>query len=165
LSFIQSLPPSEDLSLKRLSEKLVLPMALSNADRSSDLVALDLNLGKSQLRGLHSLFQVSPRREDRAHQERPITQGSWRIPRFVLLPLFRCMRRERLRGEPLTMKPTHSSCRTINPSNQLALLRLPGGLKISYSWQGLTPCISRPIPHGQHPRPLQRKWVSLRGTS
>ena len=42
LHWAQSLPPLSEISLKTLSLKLGVLMALSNADRSSDLQALDL---------------------------------------------------------------------------------------------------------------------------
>lgn len=42
ISYLRSLGPSEDLSLKMLSLKLVVLMALASAGRSSDLHALDL---------------------------------------------------------------------------------------------------------------------------
>ena len=46
LNNIMSLPDNNELSFQCLSHKLVMLMALSNADRCSDLVALDLILGR-----------------------------------------------------------------------------------------------------------------------
>ena len=43
ISYMDTMPPKEKLFLKDLSAKLVMLMALCNADRSSDLIALDLN--------------------------------------------------------------------------------------------------------------------------
>ncbi|CAG7723383.1 unnamed protein product, partial [Allacma fusca] len=43
VSYISSLPPNDDLSLRTLSFKFVALCALSNADRSSDIKALDLS--------------------------------------------------------------------------------------------------------------------------
>ena len=43
LNYIMNLPHNEQLSFQCLSHKLAMLMALSNADRCSDLVALDLN--------------------------------------------------------------------------------------------------------------------------
>lgn len=42
LSWVQSLPPLPDLPLRVLAQKVVVLLALANADRSSDLQALDL---------------------------------------------------------------------------------------------------------------------------
>ena len=43
LNYIKNLPDNKELSFQLLSHKLAMLMALSNADRCSDLVALDLN--------------------------------------------------------------------------------------------------------------------------
>ena len=43
LSFLKALPENDHLSFTQLSHKLAMLMALSNADRCSDLAALDLN--------------------------------------------------------------------------------------------------------------------------
>ncbi len=43
LNYIMNLPDNEQLSFQCLSHKLAMLMALSNADRCLDLVALDLN--------------------------------------------------------------------------------------------------------------------------
>ena len=43
LLYIKSLPPNDKLSLTVLSHKLAMLMALANADRCSDLIALDLD--------------------------------------------------------------------------------------------------------------------------
>ena len=43
LSYLTSLPDNDSLSFKQLSHKLAMLMALSNADRCSDLTALDLD--------------------------------------------------------------------------------------------------------------------------
>ena len=43
LNYISNLPDNKELSFQLLSHKLAMLMALSNADRCSDLVASDLN--------------------------------------------------------------------------------------------------------------------------
>ena len=43
LTYLKSLPQNEELTFATLSHKLVILMALTNADRCSDLAALDLN--------------------------------------------------------------------------------------------------------------------------
>ena len=49
---MQSLDPSEHLSLKNLSLKLIVLMALTSANRSSDLHALDLKFHHYTLEGV-----------------------------------------------------------------------------------------------------------------
>ena len=43
LSYLRSLPDNQKVSFQLLSHKLAMLMALANADRCSDLAALDLN--------------------------------------------------------------------------------------------------------------------------
>jgi len=52
LSHITTLPDNTDLDLKLLSYKLVMLLALTNADRCSDLAALDLNFRTYQTNGV-----------------------------------------------------------------------------------------------------------------
>ena len=52
LVYIRNLPPNEELSLTLLSHKLVMLMALANADRCSDLAALDLDYRTFQQNGV-----------------------------------------------------------------------------------------------------------------
>ena len=47
LRYIENLPDNKDLSFQQLSHKLVMLMALANADRCSDLAALDLSYHSS----------------------------------------------------------------------------------------------------------------------
>ena len=55
--YIRTLPSNNELSFQQLTHKLVMLMALSNADRCSDLAALDLRYHSSQGNGLS---QASP---------------------------------------------------------------------------------------------------------
>ena len=53
INYLHSLGPSEHLSLKNLSLKLVVLMALTSANRSSDLHALDLNFRRYTPEGVN----------------------------------------------------------------------------------------------------------------
>ena len=52
LQYIRRLPRNEELSFQSLSHKLAMLMALTNADRSSDLAALDLDYVRPQINGI-----------------------------------------------------------------------------------------------------------------
>ena len=52
LEYIRKLPRNEELSFQQLSHKLAMLMALANADRCSDLAALDLNYAQLQTNGM-----------------------------------------------------------------------------------------------------------------
>ena len=52
LGFLEGYPDNEELSFQALSHKLAMLMALSNADRCSDLAALDLNHRSYQTNGV-----------------------------------------------------------------------------------------------------------------
>ena len=52
LTYLSNLPANEDLSFQSLTHKVAMLMALSNADRCSDLVALDLNFRSFQPDGV-----------------------------------------------------------------------------------------------------------------
>ena len=53
LSHLSALPDNPDLELKLLTYKAVMLLALTNADRCSDLAALDLNYRTYQSNGVH----------------------------------------------------------------------------------------------------------------
>ena len=52
LQYLKRLPSNEDLTFQSLSHKVVMLMALANADRCSDLAALDLNYMQHQVSGV-----------------------------------------------------------------------------------------------------------------
>ena len=52
LQYIRRLPRNEEHSFQSLSQKLAMLMALTNADRSSDLAALDLDYVRPQINGI-----------------------------------------------------------------------------------------------------------------
>lgn len=56
LSYIKKLPENKELSFQLLSHKLAMLMALANADRCSDLVALDLNYHTFQGTGVRFII-------------------------------------------------------------------------------------------------------------
>ena len=57
LRYIEGIPPSSELRLPELSWKLTMLLALANADRSSDLHLLDLNLKQNLSHGVR--FQIA----------------------------------------------------------------------------------------------------------
>ena len=52
LQYFRTMPKNEDLSFQTLSHKLAMLLALANADRCSDLAALDLDYVRPQINGI-----------------------------------------------------------------------------------------------------------------
>ena len=80
LSYLKSLLTDDPLPLTLLSYKLAVLFALANADRSSDLAALDLRFLTYQEMESRSSFQALPRQEEVALLRRrfmPASQRRW----------------------------------------------------------------------------------------
>ena len=58
LTSLEGLPDNDELSLKDLTHKLAMLMALSNSDRCSELAMLDLNYCMYQMNGVKFIIPV-----------------------------------------------------------------------------------------------------------
>ena len=125
LDYLNSLPDNESLSLQQLSHKLTMLLALTNADRCSDLTALDLSyrtylgdcvrfiipgLTKTRVSGppLESLYPAFPENQRlcpvqtlRAYEQRTLTLRP--NSRRVKNPLFISVRKPHRPVKPATL--------------------------------------------------------------
>ena len=77
LSHLSALPDSPDLDLKLLTYKAVMLLALTNADRCSDLSALDLNYRTYHSNGVCFAIPGMTKSRQMVHQKKPFTPCLW----------------------------------------------------------------------------------------
>jgi len=89
LEYFKSMGPNNTLSLKQLSQKLVLLMALVEASRVSELQALDLRYSCYRLEG--ALFQISTLGKNRVVGALPKEVMFGALPEDSCLCVVRCL--------------------------------------------------------------------------
>ena len=125
--YMDTMPPNEKLSLKDLSAKLVILMALCNADRSSDLIALDLNFRQYTSAGVSfTIPELTKTR--RAGQPIQSTYPSFpENAKLCPVPPYDSIKTELPHLGQRIQETTHCFCPTVSLSNQLAQLPLRDG--------------------------------------
>ena len=127
ISYMDAMPPNEKLSLKNLSAKLVMLMALCNADRSSDLIAVDLNFRQYTSAGVS--FTIPGLTKTRRAVQ-PIQSTYPSFPEMLSsaqLPPYDSIKTELPHLGQRIQGTTHCFCPTVSLSNQLVQLPLRDG--------------------------------------